>query len=206
MNIHIGCAYTVGKSWKNFDATPTAIFEKIPLIGKIVKINKKRFPKELIYGDITKKLLCPTNKAENVFCSHVLEHLSNEEMKMALNNIYQMLKPGGCFRLIVPNLENRIKKYIENKDANHFIDSIVMGNKNMNKSLFSKIKSFFGHTKHLWMYDYSSLNHELIKAGFINIKKCNYGDSAITIFSEVEEQDRFFDDYGMSEVCIECSK
>ena len=33
MNIHIGCGYTVGKSWKNYDVTPTARFEKIPLFS-----------------------------------------------------------------------------------------------------------------------------------------------------------------------------
>ena len=30
-NIHIGCGYTVGKSWKNYDVTPTSRFEKIPI-------------------------------------------------------------------------------------------------------------------------------------------------------------------------------
>ena len=95
MNIHIGCAYTIGKSWKNYDATPTAIIEKFPLLGKFLKINKKRFPKELIYGDITKKLLCAENKANNIYCSHVLEHLTYEEMKIALSNIHLMLKTDG---------------------------------------------------------------------------------------------------------------
>ena len=206
MNIHIGCAYTIGKSWKNYDATPTAVLEKIPLIGKIIKINQKRFPRELIYGDITRKLLSPKNEAQNIFCSHVLEHLSNDEMKNALNNIYQMLKPNGCFRLIVPNLENRVKKYIDDKDANNFIEKLGMGQKNINNNIFSKIKSLFGNTKHLWMYDYDSLSLELRKVGFINIRNCNFGDSQIEVFSEIEEKNRFIDDNGMPEICIECTK
>tara|TARA_Y100000748_G_C15348196_1_gene430770 strand:+ start:118 stop:738 length:621 start_codon:yes stop_codon:yes gene_type:complete len=206
MNIHIGCAYTIGKSWKNYDATPTAVLEKIPLIGKIIKINQKRFPRELIYGDITRKLLSPKNEAQNIFCSHVLEHLSNDEMKNALNNIYQMLKPNGCFRLIVPNLENRVKKYIDDKDANNFIEKLGMGQKNINNNIFSKIKSLFGNTKHLWMYDYDSLSLELSKVGFINIRNCNFGDSQIEVFSEIEEKNRFIDDNGMPEICIECTK
>lgn len=206
MNIHIGCAYTIGKSWKNYDATPTAIIEKFPLLGKFLKINKKRFPKELIYGDITKKLLCAENKANNIYCSHVLEHLTYEEMKIALSNIHLMLKTDGCFRLIVPDLENRVKTYLDNKDANKFIESIVMGKKNKDKHIFNKIRSFFGHTNHLWMYDFKSLSNELEKIGFKNIKKCVYGDSQIEVFDEVEEKDRFFDDNGLPEVCIQCTK
>ena len=50
MNIHIGCAYNVGKSWKNYDCTPTSRIEKIPIIGNFIKIKlyKRRFPKEVI--------------------------------------------------------------------------------------------------------------------------------------------------------------
>ena len=32
MNIHIGCGYAVGKSWKNYDCTPTSRIEKIPIL------------------------------------------------------------------------------------------------------------------------------------------------------------------------------
>ena len=69
-NIHIGCGYTVGKSWKNYDVTPTSRFEKIPILGKIIKINQNKFPKEVIYGDITKKPLCQPGEADNIFRSH----------------------------------------------------------------------------------------------------------------------------------------
>ena len=37
MNINIGCAYTIGKSWKNYDVSPVALVDKIPLINKILK-------------------------------------------------------------------------------------------------------------------------------------------------------------------------
>ena len=45
MNIHIGCGYTVGEHWKNYDSTPTLRFERIPIIGKFININENRFPK-----------------------------------------------------------------------------------------------------------------------------------------------------------------
>jgi predicted SAM-dependent methyltransferase len=52
-----------------------------------------------------------------------------EGMKTALKNIYFMLKPGGCFRLIVPDLESRVKKYLHNQDCDSFIESIGFGKK-----------------------------------------------------------------------------
>ncbi len=206
MNIHIGCGYTVGTNWKNYDATPTARIEKIPLLKKIIKINQRIFPKEVIYGDITKKPLCPPNGADNIFCSHTLEHMSYEEMKISLSHIYTMLKPNGCFRLIVPSLESKIEKYLKNKDANNFIESIGMGEKNKKKNILDKIRSILGHSKHLWMYDYKSMSKELEMAKFKNINKCKFGDSKIKIFEEVEEEGRFVDNDGMPEICIQCTK
>ena len=61
------------QSWKNYDVTPTSIIEKIPLLGKIIKINQRRFPKEVIYGEHNQgNALCSISEADNIFCSHTL--------------------------------------------------------------------------------------------------------------------------------------
>ena len=52
--INIGCGFSVGKNWQNFDASPTLRFEQTPVVGKLYAINKQRFPSEVRYGDITK--------------------------------------------------------------------------------------------------------------------------------------------------------
>ena len=58
------------------------------------------------------------------------------------------------------------------------------------------------------MYDYKSMSEELEIAGFKKIKKCNFGDSQIKVFEEVEEKDRFIDsdNHDMPEICLQCTK
>ena len=206
MNIHIGCAYTVGKSWKNYDCTPTSRIEKIPIIGKFININEKRFPKEVMYGDIVKGPLTNPEQAENIYCSHTLEHLPLEFMKKALLNIHVMLKKNGTFRLIVPSLENRVKKYQNVQDAHKFIESLSMGKKNEDRTIIGKLRNIIGNSSHLWMYDNKSMLMELKKANFTNIRKCQLGDSNISVFSEVEEESRFYQNDGDPEVAFQCSK
>ena len=206
MNIHIGCAYTVGKSWKNYDCTPTSRIEKIPIIGKFININEKRFPKEVMYGDVVKGPLTNPEQAENIYCSHIFEHLPLESMKKALLNIHVMLKKNGTFRLIVLSLENYVKKYQKDQDAHKFIESIGMGKKNEDRTIIGKLRNIFGNTSHLWMYDNKSMLMELKKANFINIRKCQFGDSNISVFSEVEEESRFYHNGGDPEVAFQCSK
>jgi predicted SAM-dependent methyltransferase len=205
MNIHIGCEFKIGRSWKNYDISITAQIEKIPLIRKIIKINPISYPKEVIYGDITKRPFCKNNEADNIYCSHAFEHMTREGMQAALRNIYFMLKPGGCFRLVVPDLETRVKKYLQNQDCDAFIETIGFGKKKNDRTFKDFLRKMFGNSGHLWMYDYKSMQNYLAQAGFKNIKKCKIGDSGIDIFSEVEELHRFIDG-DFVEVAIQCTK
>jgi predicted SAM-dependent methyltransferase len=205
MNIHIGCEFKIGKNWKNFDISITAQIEKIPLLRKFIKINPSPYPKEVIYGDISKKPLCRNNEANNIYCSHVFEHMTKEDMQKALKNIYFMLKSEGCFRLIVPDLETRAKKYLKNQDSDAFIESIGFGRKKNDRSLKDFLRKLFGNSGHLWMYDNKSMQKYLTEAGFKNIRKSQIGDSGIKIFSEVEEKHRFIDG-DFIEVALQCTK
>jgi predicted SAM-dependent methyltransferase len=205
MNIHIGCEFKIGRSWKNYDISITAQIEKIPLIRKIIKINPISYPKEVIYGDITKRPFCKNNEADNIYCSHALEHMTREGMQAALRNIYFMLKPGGCFRLVVPDLETRVKKYLQNQDCDAFIETLGFGKKKKDRTFKDFLRKIFGNSGHLWMYDNKSMQNYLAEIGFKNIKKCKIGDSGIDIFSEVEELHRFIDG-DFVEVAIQCTK
>jgi predicted SAM-dependent methyltransferase len=205
MNIHIGCEFKIGRSWKNYDISITAQIEKIPLIRKIIKINPISYPKEVIYGNITKRPFCKNNEADNIYCSHALEHMTREGMQAALRNIYFMLKPGGCFRLVIPDLETRVKKYLQNQDCDAFIETIGFGKKKNDRTFKDFLRKMFGNSGHLWMYDYKSMQNYLAEAGFKNIKKSKIGDSGIDIFSEVEELHRFIDG-DFVEVAIQCTK
>jgi len=198
-NIHIGCGSTVGKNWENYDASYRLLLEKF------LPIKKKIFPEKVIYGNIIKKKFCKDNEANNIFCSHALEHMSNYEMRLSLINIYQMLKPGGCFRVVIPSLNSRIKKYLKNQDANWFIDSLNFVTKNR-ETFYDKIIKIFSKSQHKYMYDERSFLNELKTSGFVNIKKCKYGDSQIKYFSEIERKQRFIEDGNMKAIAYECSK
>ena len=206
MNIHIGCGYTAGKSWKNYDCTLTSRIEKIPLIGKFININDRRFPKEVLYGDIVKGPLTDPEQVENIFCSHTFEHLTLESMRKALVNIHIMLKKNGTFRLVVPSLEGYVKKYQKDQDAHKFIESICMGKKNDDKNIIDKLRNIFGNSSHRWMYDNQSMLMELKKTNFTNIRKCQFGDSNIPVFSEVEEEGRFYQTDKDPEIAFQCNK
>ena len=202
--INIGCGFNTGDSWVNYDASPTLFFEQIPLIGRFYTKNERRFPKNARFGDIVKRPLCKANTADAVFCSHMLEHVSLHDMRRSLKNIHQMLQIGSRCRLIVPDLEHIVNQYCTNKSENRghdFIEQTGMGIENPDRSFFAKLKRIFGHSQHYWLYDERSMFSELRCAGFNNIRRCEFGDSEILEFSEVEDESRF-----RNALAVECYK
>ena len=113
MNVQFGCGLSAPKNWRNFDSSPTLRIQKMPFIGKTLahKIQGFNFPSNVEYGDIVNGLPVAKDSCDNLYCSHVLEHLSYEDFKAALANSYSYLKPGGTFRLIMPDLNSLISSY-----------------------------------------------------------------------------------------------
>lgn len=200
-NIHIGCSYKIGENWENFDSSPIAFIDKFVFFG----FNKKRFSKKIKYGNIVKKLLCPENYAENIYLSHVLEHLEYQDAKKALANIFLMLKKGGRLRIVVPSLENRIKKYLKDGDADKFVESLNFNLKN-HKNYFSKLRFLFGGSRHKWMYDQSLLKKFLIECGFSEIRVVEFNDSDDPSFLEVEDKSRFIERDNLTAIAFEAIK
>ncbi len=204
--VQYGCGFSTADEWINYDASPTLRFERIPLIGKMFTRNSQRFPEIVKYGDIIKGLPEKSNSCDGVFCSHVLEHLALNDFRSALKNTLSILKPGGIFRGIVPDLRASIIFYTENFDkidspASDFMEQTMLGITHRKKNLTGLIEAAYGNSKHLWMWDFKSMKFELDKAGFKSIRECKFGDSVDPHFSLVEEESRSY-----NAVLFECTK
>lgn len=115
--VQYGCGWSAAENWRNFDSSPTLRFERIPIIGKLYIKNDTRFPKNAEYGDIVKGLPIPDNSCKAVYCSHILEHLALDDFKQAIINTHKILQSGGYFRLVLPDLEYSINRYINDSST-----------------------------------------------------------------------------------------
>lgn len=196
--VQYGCGLSAPKEWVNFDTSPTLKIQKIPLIGSMIKSRlNASFPSNVKFGNIIKGLPVDDNSCDGLYCSHILEHLSYEDFIIALKNSHKILKSGGLFRLVMPDLENLVNNYIENKKSGNsqasvkFIKDSFMGMENRPKGLKGIMTAFLGNSKHLWLWDKDATVAELEKAGFKNIRPCKFNDSKDFMFELVEDLDRF---------------
>ena len=73
---------------------------------------------DMICGDIKHDLLYglpPQCKDADMFTScHFFEHLTADQSIKLIKECYEYLKPGGVFRLVVPDFRLLVTKYLEN--------------------------------------------------------------------------------------------
>jgi len=211
--IQFGCGPGTAcpREWINFDVSPTLRLQRLPVVGKFFRRGATIFPEGVCIGDIVKGLPVPSGSARGVYASHVLEHLSLKDFQIALENTFQMLMPGGIFRVVVPDLEGRARKYLEklsagDVDANSwFMKSTSLGVEDRKRGIEALARSIFGNTAHLWMWDETSMSAALRKVGFIDVRRCRFNDSRDQTFHLIEDKSRFYAG-SVEELAIEAIK
>ena len=202
--VQYGCGWSAPQNWLNFDSSPTLRFERIPLLGRFYTKNLNRFPLNVEFGDIVKGLPLASNSVDLLYCSHILEHLCLYDFRIALSNSWKILKPGGVFRIVVPDLKFIAHQYLsdnsENASINFCIDT-SFGEVQRPRGIYNNLISILGNSHHRWMWDYVGLKSELEKKGFINIRQAYFKDSEDSGFADVEEEGRWLNCLG-----VQCSK
>jgi hypothetical protein len=132
-----------------------------------------------------------------VYASHVLEHLPLNDFYIALENTKRILRPGGVFRLVVPDLESIAREYLHRLDGHEvtpnatFFEMSCLGQKVRKRGLAGIAYYYLNNSEHRWMWDAPSLFSALSEAGFTAIRRCAFGDSTDPMFSLVEDPGRF---------------
>ncbi len=207
--VNFGCGVSCPEEFTNYDGSFNLRMQRNVLIGKLVqKMSSTKFPANAHYANIAKGLPVKENSLKGIFSSHILEHLSLEEFRIAIRNCYQYLQPGGIFRSVLPNLEEAIDNYKREKSKGNkqaafdFMNYTFLGYEKRPTSLKDIIKWRLSGHHHFWMWDFDSIQVELNNAGFSQVYKSQYHGSRDTYFNAAEATSRF--DYNA--LCFEAIK
>lgn len=194
--VQYGCGWSAPKEWTNFDSSLTLQWERIPLLGRYTK-NSHRFPPNVRPGDIVRGLPIPEDSCQGIYACHVLEHLTLEDFRKALQNTHALLRRGGIFRLVLPDLESSAREYLMrlgrgDPSANaFFLRETTLGCEQRERGLIGLVRRLLNTSTHLWMWDEIALTQALQEQGFVRIRRCSFGDCEDSMFSLVEERGRF---------------
>jgi hypothetical protein len=198
--VQYGCGLTAPREWTNFDASPRLWIERLPVLGAVATGGRTLFPPNVRFGDIVKGLPLAAQSCRAIYCSHVLEHLSLNDFRTALMNTRKLLREGGVFRLVVPDLRVAAERYLATRDASgamQFMTETFLGTVDRRRGLLGLAGAWLGNSQHLWMWDFDSLRPELERAGFRGIRQATFADSDDPMFNVVEEAARWSDAVGV---------
>lgn len=181
--INIASSTNVLDNFVNLDNHIFLSFAKVyPILKNIIPLKYSKAIESyylaqqkyiLIKHDCRKVLFFANETVDHILCSHFLEHIFPDEMKLILKDFYRVLKNDGTMHIIVPDLEYIIKNYLSNKElkkenaADEFIKETLLSRetKGTFKYRLMEFKGGFG-LQHRWMYDKSSITRYLADAGF----------------------------------------
>lgn len=110
-------------------------------------------------GSITSLKLFPSDSMTKVYASHVLEHITCDDAKSSLREIYRILKPDGEVFVAVPDLENMSRLF--QTDFSRLALDITFGvNRRHND----------WQPQHKYGYTRAILKQELEEAGFTDVR------------------------------------
>ena len=101
---------------------------------------------------------------EKVYCSHVLEHFSYNELMFLLRNVHRILKPGGQFYICVPDASLYIEAYLGKRDAGKMLQYKPAVSSSLPMDILNYI--FYMDGLHKFMFDAENLGYHCKVAGF----------------------------------------
>jgi predicted SAM-dependent methyltransferase len=211
LKLNLGCGLNAPSGWVNIDASLTAKLSRVIWLYKVVckigRIKPIPWPENIKIVDIRKGLPFSDGSVNAIFSSHMLEHMTYEDVNFVVKECYRCLCVGGVMRIIVPDLYEITKKYVDlmitepkGEHTHSFLHDLNMQD-GSNKGIRKIIYKIFGHSKHLYNYDEWSLRELFEEHKFSRIQRMDYGQSGIPNIELVENKGR----HEMS-ICLEVIK
>lgn len=144
-----------------------------------------------------------------VYHSHVLEHIDRDVVGAFLREVHRVLKPRGVHRIVVPDLERAVRRYVASLEegkksqpaaTRHDITVAGILEQMVRREAFGTSQQpraqrwvesrLLGDARkrgetHQWMWDEVNLSVALTDAGFHSIERMEPTTSAIQDWSEI---------------------
>jgi len=203
IRVNVGCGKTPTKGWHNYDNSwsirlawffPPLVTKFLNILGLLTTqqmdfIDFSR-SSNIRWANATKRIPEKNDSVDVIYSSHMLEHLGKKEACFFLEEARRVLRHGGVIRLAVPDLKCLVNNYLEDEDADNFVEATFLAISRENTAA-GKLREFFvGPRNHRWMYDGLSLCKLLESCGFSQPGVTDSGSTMIHNPGELDLNER----------------
>ena len=211
-HLHLGCGQTAAAGWLNVDGSWQVALARRPVLKRLLVVTRVLprsqaeipWDRHVVRLNLTGSLPFPDDSFRAVYSSHTLEHLYRNDARAVLQECHRVLKRGGVCRIVVPDLESIVRRYIcaresgQPEAANRLMGELRVHDEARRTGpigLYYRLTAFH---QHKWMYDAASLSRMFVDAGFRDVHQAEYLKSGITRIAEVEHAGRILDGQGVA--------
>jgi predicted SAM-dependent methyltransferase len=144
------------------------------ILERFVNLDYMWLPGVDVVWDITKGIPFKDNQFFGVYTEHCLEHLSYQQVKFVLAEIFRLLQSGTIVRIVVPNAALYLEVYcqqIRGENVQFPYGQTAHNISDPNITAMMVVNSIFRGHGHLYAYDYETLKVLLESQGFIDVKQ-----------------------------------
>lgn len=190
MKINLGCGGVTPAGWINVDFGPGAKLSKVPFLRGISKrVLRHDWDDSIFIHDLRKPLPWANNSVGRIYSSHSLEHLTKDDGQKLVFEAFRVLKPGGIFRIVVPDLHHAVECYLSGETCATDFLVILSAVDTKQRSFLKRVFALLAGSGHRCMYDVAALTQLMEFAGFIATQMSPF-ESTIADISLIERKDR----------------
>jgi hypothetical protein len=185
VKLNIGCGLSVLPGFDNLDNSPSVWLARHPVIKWILyrtrviseQHYRTQWPSNIIWRDASRRLPYPSRSVEKIYSSHFLEHVPHTTAIAILKECHRVLKLGGRFRLVVPDLLYHAKTYVARTEE--MIEAGSLNREAHDTFLQSMHGKYLARLRsgHCYMYDWPTLHVLLTGLDFKSIRRREFGIS-----------------------------
>lgn len=145
---------------------------------------------EVMFLDATKRFPFDDGSLDYIYSEHMIEHISWESASFMLKEVFRVLKPDGFVRTATPDMQVIVDllRQPASPEGQRYVEWIL---DNHMKGVASHLPQFavnciFHSWGHTFIYDEVTLRLALERAGFVDIERCTYGQSAHAELNDIE--------------------
>ncbi|HZI92491.1 MAG TPA: methyltransferase domain-containing protein [Thermoleophilaceae bacterium] len=189
VKVNLGSSLLVAPGWVNVDGALSALVASWPtpalrlfyrLAGLRAHLSEAEYLEVLkgnrfVHYNLEYGIPLPEASADYAFASHFLEHLSKRHGEHLMRETLRVLKPGGVVRVAIPDLAVFIGAYGEGRKE-EAMDGIFED---------WELGDF---ARHRYMYDFDMLAGLLGRAGFTDVRRCEYREGRVPDLDELDNR------------------
>jgi len=200
LRVNVGCGATPTPGYVNFDNSLTVRLARWPAATAalhrlhILRDEQIAFARRARADGIrwanALRLPLADESCEVVYTSHMFEHLPREAAARFLSEARRVLAKGGWIRIVVPDLEGMVTRYVHDRDADQLVESTLLSDPS-ERNLRGRVRQLVvGDRHHAWMYDARSLVSLLGRAGFVDASAVPPGTTRMPDPGQLELRER----------------